>query len=250
MEINRDSMNDFSYWFNKVKDCGIRVPKTLVIQTPERLYRNFYMEDYDNDFNLIEQWVKEEVYPELEKSGLNGLLFIKNSRFSNKFDAKYCLVLQDGIANGIANINYSALCLGANGVNELVIRERIRHNMQTTPCIYNGLPLRSEFRVFYDFDTQKALYTADYWDYNYVYPHLYDLTDKIVLNYMKDTLSKNFEEHKDEVVSMVKEHMKNVDGLTGKRSIDILLDEDGVYWLIDMAAAEQSAYWNPELIKE
>lgn len=44
---------------------------------------------------------------------------------------------------------------------------------------------------------------------------------------------------------MVQEHLQSVTALSGRWSVDILLDESDTYWLIDMAVAEQSAYWNP-----
>ena len=39
------------------------------------------------------------------------------------------------------------------------------------------------------------------------------------------------------------EKMKEVE-LIGNWSVDILLDEKGDFWLIDMAIAENSAYWD------
>ena len=57
-----------------------------------------------------------------------------------------------------------------------------------------------------------------------------------------------YEDHKTEVVNKVDLAMLGVK-MTGKWSIDVLLDEWGNYWLIDMAKAENSAYWNPELVK-
>ena len=87
------------------------------------------------------------------------------------------MVRQDELTDAIININYAAMCCGADmggGCNELVVRERILHDARVTPCIYSGLPLRSEFRVFYDFDLKKVLFTANYWEYDYIYEHLYD----------------------------------------------------------------------------
>ena len=37
--------------------------------------------------------------------------------------------------------------------------------------------------------------------------------------------------------------MKRVNGLNGQWSVDILMDESGTLWLIDMAIAQRSAYW-------
>lgn len=207
------------------------------------------MDNYEKDYETIENWVNKEVIPVIKKENMQ-LLFIKNARFSNKFNATTCFVNKETLVHGVVNINYASLCVGANGISELIIRDRIRHNIQVTPCIYNGLPLRTEFRVFYDFDTHKVLYTANYWDYNYVYPHLYDLTDKIVFDYTHEKLDKTFNNTKDEVERLVSNSFKTNTSLEGRWSVDILLEEDGTFWLIDMATAEMSTYWKPELLKE
>ena len=50
-------------------------------------------------------------------------------------------------------------------------------------------------------------------------------------------------QHKDAVQAMVSNAMRDVQGLTGQWSVDVLLDEQGKFWLIDMAIAQRSAYW-------
>ena len=133
--------------------------------------------------------------------------------------------------------------MGADGCDEIVVREFIESNSKVTPCIYNGLPLRSEFRVFYDFEEQKPIFTVNYWDFNYVYPHLYAATDKIIFEHERNRLEKAFSENRDRVQAMVDTAMKRVNGLNGQWSVDILMDESGTLWLIDMAIAQRSAYW-------
>ena len=139
--------------------------------------------------------------------------------------------------------NYEAMCCGAEGADEIVVRKFIESPHGTTPCIYNGLPLRSEFRVFYDFDTRKPIFTANYWDYDYVYPHLHDATDKIVFEHERERIEGAFKSEKDRVQAMVETAMKRVTGLAGQWSVDILMDEGDNLWLIDMAIAQRSAYW-------
>lgn len=119
------------------------------------------------------------------------------------------------LADHIANIMYESLCVDAYGESEVVIRNRILHYSDTVPCIYHGLPFRPEFRVFYDFDLKKVLFTANYWDYDYVYPHLYDCTDKIIFDAMREKMEDTFIGYKDHVEEMVANAMKNVEGLEG-----------------------------------
>lgn len=251
----RDSDNDFSFWFPKVENCGIQVPKSFFVKLEEEdketLQKAFYMDDIEKDLQTIREWVKSNLLPELKKNNMTGHLFIKNGRFSNKFDARYCEVYGvSNLANCIANINYAALCCGAGGTDEIVIRQFIEYDRKITPCIYNGLPLRSEFRAFYDFDSRRPIFTANYWDYGYVYPNLYCATDRIIFEHERNRIESAYESHKDEVQLLVARAMDNVTGLAGQWSVDILMDEQGNFWLIDMAVAQRSAYWDERYLKQ
>jgi hypothetical protein len=146
------------------------------------------------------------------------------------------------MAEAIAQINYASLCVGAGGFSELVVRDYIHCDSRTTPTIYNGLPLVPEFRVFYDFETREPMYTVNYWEYDYVQPNLYAATDKIIFEHERERIENAFYGRSDEVELLVARHMRNVDGLSGQWSIDIMLASDK-YWLIDMAQAKNSAYF-------
>ena len=245
--FSRDErLNLFSHWFPKVENCGIAVPKSVVIQVPHNLHEHLYMDHPDEDIDAVRAWVKSSVDPVLEASGLKGhMLFIKNGSFSYKYDAcAGCLPPPSpDIAMNIINIMYYDAMFDVGGCSELVIRERITHNSKVTPTIYNGLPFRTEFRVFYDFDTREVIFCANYWDYDYCYSHLHDRTDRIVFDAMREEMQKSYESHKQEAVDLVKTSMRNVDGLTGPWSVDLMLTERGEFYLIDMALAERSAYW-------
>lgn len=158
-------------------------------------------------------------------------------------DEVFCGELQDKLYRAIIIINYEAICCGAEGADEIVVRKFIESSVGMTPCIYNGLPLRPEFRVFYDFDVRKPIFTANYWDYDYVYPHLYHVTDKIIFEHERERLEGVYAHFKDAVQDKVADAMQNVQGLTGQWSVDVLMDEREKFWLIDMAIAQRSAYW-------
>ena len=187
--------NNFSFWFPKVKECGMYVPKTFYAVLPNvqtrqgrMLQEAFFMEQQELDLAYIQKYVDTNILPELTKAGLLGHIFVKNATFSNKFSARGSCNLYGtfDLARAISNINYAALCVGAGGTDEIVIRDFIEYDRDNTPCIYEGLPLRPEFRVFYDFDTQEPLYTANYWAYEHVYPNLYEATDKIIFEHERE----------------------------------------------------------------
>lgn len=241
--FERIQQNNFSFWFPKVEHCGIRVPRSIIIPVGDEMIHHFCMEQ-SGDYEAILCFVKNNVEPAVKEAKF-GLCFVKNGTFSNKFDASHsCLPQPGSLTEAIININYGALCTGAGGEGEIVIRERIPHDARVTPCIYHGLPFRTEFRVFYDFDDQQVIFVANYWDYDYVYPHLHDVTDRIIFEHQREKMESKFEALKDKAAQTVAEAMKNVSGLDGAWSVDLLLDEKDEFWLIDMAVAEQSAYWD------
>lgn len=253
-DYTREHENDFSFWYPKIKDCGIPTPLTFYTKLPsaeeepeyvKRLYEAFYMEHPKEDEEVVKAYLEERVIPKLKEMKLTGHVFVKNGRFSNKFNANGTCNLYGlhELYRAIILINYEAMCCGAEGADEIVVRKFIESPHGTTPCIYNGLPLRSEFRVFYDFDTRKPIFTANYWDYDYVYPHLHDATDKIVFEHERERIEGAFKSEKDRVQAMVETAMKRVTGLAGQWSVDILMDEGDNLWLIDMAIAQRSAYW-------
>ena len=113
----REEQDAFSFWWPLVKDCGIRVPETVIIKVPEELdeegqktfYRHFYMERPE-DYPAIKKWVDDVVIPTLNASPLKGhLLFVKNSLYSNKFDARTCMPAPtpNALTDAIIGIQYS-----------------------------------------------------------------------------------------------------------------------------------------------
>ena len=102
----REHENDFSFWYPKIKDCGIPTPLTFYTKLPsaekepeyvKRLYEAFYMEHPKEDEEVVKAYLEERVIPKLKEMGLTGHVFVKNGRFSNKFNA-----------NGTCNLYESA----------------------------------------------------------------------------------------------------------------------------------------------
>lgn len=239
----KSNPNNFSNWFPKIKDCGIQVPESRTIDVPVKIFKAFAREQ-EGDTEEIIDWVKNYVMPIIRE--FRGFAFIKNGCYSNKYDASTCLVYPRdniySIANKIMEINYNGLMNGAGGCTELVVR-KLLEPLPFEYTIYNRLPLRTEFRVFYDFDKHKVCYTANYWDSSYCMRGMYDANDKLIFSMFAPVIENKFNEHVQEVEAMVEEHMKSIDEMKGKWSIDIMMYENE-YWLIDMARAEESAYFD------
>lgn len=249
-EINNP--NNFSYWYPKLKNCGIKMAKAWFFKFSYEEWKIIESMEEESSMGKALVIIKEKIEgnSEIKKGRLYNL---KNGAFSNKFNANDCFSNYYDIPRKFLNIQYAGMCLDADGSSEMVLREIIEYNSNTTLTIYNGLPLRPEFRAFVDFDNDKVLYIVNYWDYDYCYSHL-DTTDKIIFDYAKSYLESEFECNKDKVIELIEKNLipynkKQKDGLTGIWSVDVMkADED--YYLIDMALGYQSAYYDYDKIKE
>jgi hypothetical protein len=242
--------NNMSYWLPKIQNQGLRIPKTCIIPMPEKVMDACFMDgDRKKNMAVVGKWVTETVMPKLEEESLTGLIFVKNGCFSNKFDFRSCSIIANPLAltASVIDINYQSFMFDAGGNTELAIRERIPYDEEKTPTIYNGLPLRNEYRIFYDFDNHKPLYIVNYWDWDYCHDSICRVaSDRIIYESAYPELEEHYEKEKNTVLFYVNSGLKNVTGLSGIWSVDILEDESGTFWLIDMAVGQQSAYWDPE----
>ena len=73
------------------------------------------------------------------------------------------------------------------------------------------------------------------------------MTDAIIYEKVWPHLNNAYTDWHKNIGEAVDEKLKSVTGLFGKWSVDMLLDDDHNLCLIDMALAEQSASWDPEL---
>ena len=88
----KQDVHNVSYWFPKIKDCGIKVPETFIKEIPEKLFPHLFMDKPDEDIDHIYNWIKDELIPNIPKE-LRGLIFVKNGTFSNKFGSlEYSLI--------------------------------------------------------------------------------------------------------------------------------------------------------------
>lgn len=257
-------LNNFSFWYPKVEAAGLfKTPKTRIIQLPPdiaELVLDYYepasrqpSPDYREKTKAYFDKLQDEVVKEF-----GYRVFLKNAKFSNKFDFNNscCCLLdrENALLSSLVNINYAGMCFDALGFTEIIIRELLETNPDRIPTIYNGMPLRPEYRAFYDFDQKKLLYIQDYWDYEYVRKGLTTATDRIVFRHDHKKRRRVWERHL-KAVEQECEKLDAVEGLSGIWSVDFLVhsratsgckigNNAGIY-LIDMAIGCQSAYWDP-----
>lgn len=254
MKFLREYKNNFSYWFPFIKNIsvpGVRIPKSVIIDVPEDLYKAFFMEEKD-DASQIVNWFRQSVVPVVKREFPSQEVFIKNGCFSGKFRFdENCHVRNiddvETVARQFSAIQYDSLMMDKMGELELIVREYIPAE-PGTKTIYHGMPLRPEIRVFYDFSNNLYLYTVNYWDwdecheaicrhpedakvYEKVYPQIKSRLSTLLLNHM----------------GKICKVLGTVENLSDIWSVDFIL-EDRQIWLIDMATAGMSTYWDPERV--
>lgn len=77
-DYTREHENDFSFWYPKIKDCGIPTPMSFYAKLPsaeeepeytKRLYEAFYMEHPKEDEEVVKAYLEERVIPKLKEMG-------------------------------------------------------------------------------------------------------------------------------------------------------------------------------------
>lgn len=243
---SRSKENELSYWFEKTCNLGFRVPKTAIL---------FFS---NKEIQLIKsyEWAKlskEEITKRainvLNNSNLNihDDMFMRLGIASNKFNFESCIVhgIDDLYSKLMQLLSEMIFRIEYNDHVELVLREYIKPSY-SRPCIYNGMPLNTEFRVFYDFDLSKVLGICNYWDQDTMLDNLHNSFD--LLNFAKvcEEINKDFNTLKPRLYDECSKLSKCC--LNGKWSVDFMYDGNN-FILIDMAHAECSYYYDKVLNK-
>ena len=270
--------NSIGNWLPKIapavdKFGFFKIPTTTVIKVPMtllQLTRCEYTDINATTHKIICEYAQKVFNLDLEKD-----YFVKTGTFSSKFNFRNAkvtgmeevktlgdyLVFIQYQANRMASFDLSGrnqpVIYGVSTTNEWCVREFIV-DKDNAPEIYNGLKLHTEFRVFVDFDTKTVLGVHNYWDPNKIKPHfdkeatngnVKALHDRVTYEVAEEKLCTRYAANKDLVSERVQEFMGSVKGLSGQWSIDVMQNGED-FWLIDMALAENSAYYSEAVPKE
>ena len=257
--------NTMGNWLPKIADSIItegffKIPKTTIIKVPLpilQLTRLQYETLTRTTLDIVDEFCQKIFGLDTSKD-----YFIKTGTFSSKYDfrnahvsgekevkelGEYLLFIQNQATMMAGSLNGASI-YGMSTTNEWVVREFI-HDTENNPCIYKGLPLHTEYRVFVDFDTEEILGISPYWradimkqrfghSSDYTSPH--NIHDYAIYSVHEETLNQRYFAHKDDITDHIRELIHDVDQLTGQWSIDIMQNEND-FWLIDMALAKDSA---------
>ncbi|MDY6280479.1 MAG: hypothetical protein SPL63_10215 [Roseburia faecis] len=256
-----------------VSDGFFRIPKTKIVKLPitvMQLMREYdYMDLNRATLDVIDQWCMR-----ILRLNPNQDYFIKTGTHCSKFDfrnakvtgakevrelGEYLLYLhmQDlRMAQYDLSGRNQPVVYGVSTTTEWVVREFIP-DVEENTSIYHGLPLHTEYRVFVDFDTDEVLGIHNYWDPDVMLTHFarrasYPMPDGqpdidavhdfVTYKANQQKLSDRYERNKDLVVEKIRNILSNI-SLKGQWSLDVMQNGED-FWLIDMARAENSAFYD------
>lgn len=257
--------NSMGYWLPSLIEATIKhnffkIPKTTIIKVPIsvlQLTRLDYSSLTRTTLDIVDKFC-QKVF-NLDE---NEDYFIKTGTYSSKYDFRNARVYDSKeireLGEYLLFIHYQACqmasslnncCIyGVSTTNEWVVREFIK-DKENNPCIYKGLPLHTEYRVFVDFDTKQVLGVNPYWDPNVMKQRFGneddsdkpDMThDYIIYTMHEDILMKRYNENVDKVIENIQFLLNDIECLCGQWSIDIMQNGED-FWIIDMALAINSA---------
>ena len=241
--------NSIYNWFIELKDgldrtnTFFKTPKTSILRLPIELAQFIRIEYQDtslSDRKLFNEYIFKAFKLEDDKT-----YFIKTGTFSSKFqfaNAKCSEPREMGEYFQV--INNFAMSVGAGQTIDICVREYI-DDVEENPTIYNGMPLRTEFRTFVDFDTNTVYGTVPYWDPIVMKRALkLGLSDSMERDYAvymnhEDKLMSEFNDNVSKVNHGIKDIIGNIN-LKGRYSIDVMKNGEDFY-IIDMALMDESA---------
>lgn len=272
--IIRMNQNSMGHWFPAlVHACSnqsfFRIPKTKIVEVPITMLQLTHL-DYcsltPSTLQIVDKWVNAVFKPDV-----NLDYFIKTGTYSSKFDFRNEKVhgAKEVLEMGqyLLFIHFQALqmasplsrpCIyGASTTTEWVMREFIP-DKENNPTIYKGMPLHTEYRVFVDADRKLVLSCVPYWEPNTMKKRFeegarrdnkHDLHDYYSYSIHEETLMNRYKENAGKVYLNIQKILPALE-LTGQWSIDIMQNGDE-FWIIDMAKAENSTFYDsvPEKLR-
>lgn len=248
-EHSESPENELSFWYPKTSNIGFRTPKTIITKFSDEEV-NLIGRRKLKDLNIQGHLERlKRAANEVEGLDLNGELFVRLGCSSNKFNFETCHIrnideLSQKLLPMLGDMYFR---LEWQKDIELVLREFIRANYQRS-TIYNGMPLNTEFRIFYDFDSKRILGIFNYWDRDTMLDNLYKEQDLVTFANTTHEIESDFKRLSPQLEEEAKAKLPSAN-LKGRWSIDFLWDGKN-FILIDMAHAECSYYYEKILSRE
>lgn len=136
----------------------LKLPKTRIMRLGQELAQTLWLEFHET--NQLSRDILDRYFFESFQLDKDTDYFIKTDTFSGKFQfANAHCTEPDEIAQYFQVINNFAMVVGAGESVDLAVRDYIAPE-PGTPEIYNGMPLRCEYRIFVDLGGNDTAKTA------------------------------------------------------------------------------------------
>lgn len=241
-----------------------KIPSTKIVKLPItllQLTRQDYMQLSKTTMKIVNEYCKT-VFELNETENY----FVKTGTYSSKFDFRNAYITGPKeiaeLGEYLLFNHWSALQMahydltgrkqpviyGVSTTTEWVVREFIP-DTENNLTIYHGLPLRTEYRAFVDFDKNTILTIHPYWDPNVMEKNFAKKINTDIdakhdyMTYLanKDILMQRYNDNEPIVKKHLLDILPNIN-LHGQWSIDIMQNGTDFY-IIDMALAENSAFY-------
>jgi len=234
--------NSLAYWFPILRDMGINVPQTVILDTNKydtncvvALRKMFWMKKLTKaDEKSLGRFISTM---EVLAKKMRCPLFLRSGQTSNKHDwLDSCYVTNYiDIAKHIQNIaEHSAMADMKGGwpINIWALRKMI----ETKPIFtaFNGFPVTKEFRIFIRNGEVECVHP--YWPAEAIKGHTEDKNWKTKLNKMNQLSEKD----RKELMTLSTAIAQKFEGWW---SLDWLKGKDGEWYAIDMALGENSYHF-------
>ena len=265
-EILGMNKNTIGYWLphlqyavshmDSFSEIHFQIPETDVIKVPITLLQLSRLE-YES-LSPITMKILDQYCMKVFSLNPKKEYFVKTGTFSSKFNFRNAHVKGEKeveeLGEYLLYISHQASIMagpltipctyGVSTTNEWCVREYIQ-DKENNPCIYHGMPLHTEYRVFFDGSTKEILGIAPYWKPDIMKKRFEgcenpnEIHDYAIYLAHEETLMKRYNENETKILKSVEYLLKNMQ-LDGQWSLDIMQNGDEFY-LIDMALAQNSA---------
>ena len=247
-----ENENSISNWIQPIEkavkdNAFFKSPKTQVLTLPIEL-ASYLRHEWSDVNQMSRDLFNEIIFSQFDLED-GKTYFIKTGTFSSKFEFHNARCTEPREMGDYFHVIHNfAQLVGAAHSNDLVVREYIE-DVEDNPTIYNGMPLRTEFSAFVDFDTNTVEGVVPYWHpivmNRYLSQHAHEADDpKHMHNYMtymshQDKLNDEFNDHQATIGRELESILPTIE-LSGRYSVDVMKNGEDFY-IIDLALTDNSA---------
>lgn len=237
-------MNCLSYWFPKIRDAGLPVPRTKIVMLPDELREPIFRPFDGKAMGAEVQPFFDELRAAAESIGLP--CFPRTGQSSGKHNWKNTCCLTDPAAlesHVLSLIEFSE-CAGMFGIpwNVWCVREFLPTTPLVVADLYGNMPVCREFRLFVK--DGEVVCSHPYWTIGSLVDGMSRCPEDLRQRYRAlcstyATGADSFDDESDDLESLAERAGQAVGG---SWSVDILHTQRG-WFVTDMALAGNSFHW-------